>query len=74
MNNKPVLIIGAGISGLALCLVLIKNCYPAILFEKEKKIDQPGACINISPNGNAVLFQLGIKDKILNIADKPATI
>ena len=74
MNNKPVLIIGAGISGLALCLVLIKNGYPAILFEKEKEIDQPGAGINISPNGNAVLFQLGIKDKILNIADKPATI
>ena len=39
MNNKPVLIIGAGISGLALCLVLIKNGYPAILFEKEKEID-----------------------------------
>jgi len=38
MNNKPVLIIGAGISGLALCLVLIKNGYPAILLEKEKEL------------------------------------
>ena len=74
MNDKPIIIIGAGISGLALCLTLIKNGYPAVLFEKEKEIDQPGAGINISPNGNAVLFQLGIKDKILNIADKPTTI
>ena len=74
MNDKPIIIIGAGISGLALCLLLIKNGYPAALFEKEREIDQPGAGINISPNGNAVLFQLGIKDKILNIADKPTTI
>ena len=74
MNDKPIIIIGAGISGLALCLILIKNGYPAALFEKEREIDQPGAGINISPNGNAVLFQLGIKDKILNIADKPNTI
>ena len=74
MNDKPIIIIGAGISGLALCLILIKNGYPAALFEKERKIDQPGAGINISPNGNAVLFQLGIKDKILNISDKPNTI
>ena len=74
MNDKPIIIIGAGISGLTLCLILIKNGYPAILFEKEKEIDQPGAGINISPNGNAVLFQLGIKEKIITIADKPNTI
>ena len=74
MNDKPIIIIGAGISGLALCLILIKKGYPVALFEKEREIDQPGAGINISPNGNAVLFQLGIKDKILNIADKPNTI
>ena len=40
MNDKPIIIIGAGISGLTLCLILIKNGYPAILFEKEKEIDQ----------------------------------
>ena len=74
MNDKPIIIIGAGISGLTLCLILIKNGYPAILFEKEKEIDQPGAGINISPNGSAVLFQLGIKEKIITIADKPNTI
>ena len=62
MNNKPVLIIGAGISGLALCLVLIKNGYPAILFEKEKEIDQPGAGINI------MILKWNLKKKIVKIS------
>ena len=74
MNDKPIVIIGAGISGLILCLTLIKNGFSAIVFEKEKEIDQPGAGINISPNGNAILYNLGIKNKILNAADKPTTI
>ena len=74
MENKPIIIIGAGISGLTLCLTLLKNGYNTLLFEKESEIDQRGAGINISPNGNAILYNLGLKDKITNLASKPTSI
>ena len=74
MKDKPIVIIGAGISGLTLCLVLLKNGIPVILFEKEKEINQPGAGINISPNGNSILFNLGLKEKIISLASKPISL
>lgn len=74
MENKPIIIIGAGISGLTLCLTLLKNGYNTLLFEKESEIDQRGAGINISPNGNAILYNLGLKDKITNLASKPTSV
>ena len=40
MKDKPIVIIGAGISGLTLCLILLKNGVPVILFEKEKEINR----------------------------------
>ena len=57
MKNKPIIIIGAGISGLTLGLALLKNINVQI-FEKEKEIEQRGAGINISPNGSSI-YNLG---------------
>ena len=39
MKNKPIIIIGAGISGLTLALALLKNNISVLIFEKEKEIE-----------------------------------
>jgi 2-polyprenyl-6-methoxyphenol hydroxylase and related FAD-dependent oxidoreductases len=44
-------IIGAGISGLALGIILQKKQIPCVIFEKSQKIGEHGAGISISQNG-----------------------
>jgi len=53
-------IIGAGISGLALGILLQKNKIPCVIFEKADKVSEQGAGISISPNGLAVLNKLEV--------------
>ena len=74
MKNKPIIIIGAGISGLTLGLALLKKNINVQIFEKEKEIEQRGAGINISPNGSSILYNLGLEEKINAIACKPKNI
>ena len=74
MKNKPIIIIGAGISGLTLALALLKNNINVLIFEKEKEIEQRGAGINISPNGTSILYNLGLEEKINSLACKPINI
>ena len=63
MKKKPIIIIGAGISGLTLALALLKNNINVLIFEKEKEIEQRGAGINISPNGTSILYNFGLEKK-----------
>ena len=74
MGKKPIIIIGAGISGLTLALALLKNNINVLIFEKEKEIEQRGAGINISPNGTSILYNLGLEKKINSLACKPINI
>jgi len=74
MKKKPIIIIGAGISGLTLALALLKNNINVLIFEKEKEIEQRGAGINISPNGTSILYNLGLEKKINSLACKPINI
>ena len=74
MKNKPIIIIGAGISGLTLGLALLKKNINVQIFEKEKEIEQRGAGINISPNGSSILYNLGLEEKINSLACKPKNI
>ena len=74
MKNKPIIIIGAGISGLTLGLALLKKNINVQIFEKEKEIEQRGAGINISPNGSSILYNLGLEEKINSLACKPKDI
>ncbi|MEC7958799.1 MAG: FAD-dependent monooxygenase, partial [Pseudomonadota bacterium] len=74
MKNKPIIIIGAGISGLTLGLALLKKNINVQIFEKEKEIEQRGAGINISPNGSSILYNLGLEEKINSLACKPNNI
>ena len=45
MKNKPIIIIGAGISGLTLGLALLKKNINVQIFEKEKEFSKKGQWI-----------------------------
>ncbi|MAU69844.1 MAG: hypothetical protein CMD40_01735, partial [Gammaproteobacteria bacterium] len=64
-------IIGAGISGLALGIVLKKHNIPCVIFEKFSSISEYGAGISISRNGQKVLEELGVLDKLKSISGNP---
>ena len=74
MNNRPIIVIGAGICGLTLTLALLRQKINVLLFDKEKEIEQRGAGINISPNGTSILYNLGLKEEINKLACKPNNI
>ena len=64
-------IIGAGISGLTLGIVLKKQNIPCIIFEKFASISEYGAGISISRNGQKVLKEIEILDKLKLISGNP---
>ena len=64
-------IIGAGISGLTLGIVLKKQNIPCIIFEKFSSISEYGAGISISRNGQKVLKEIEILDKLKLISGNP---
>jgi len=69
--SKHIAIIGAGISGLALGLILKKANIPVVIFEKSNDISDYGAGISISPNGIRVLKYLNIYDEVISFSKNP---
>ena len=59
-----VLIIGGGVSGLALALFLKKACIPSVMYEAFPYKEGAGGGFNIAPNGMNVLNALGLAKKI----------
>ena len=62
--SKHIAIVGAGISGLALGIILKKNNIPCLIFEKSERISEYGAGISLSPNGLRVLKDLEVFNNI----------
>jgi salicylate hydroxylase len=61
MQKKPhVLIAGGGIGGLTAALALLKRGYNVDVYEQATELKEVGAGVQISPNGNRVLFELGV--------------
>ena len=71
-TKNDIAIIGAGISGLALGVVLKSFDKRCIIFEKYNSISEYGAGISLSPNGLDVLKSLNIYDDLLEISAKPS--
>jgi len=69
--SKHIAIIGAGISGLALGLILKKANIPVVIFEKSNDISDYGAGISISSNGIKVLKYLNIYDEVISFSKNP---
>ncbi len=66
-----VIIVGAGIGGTALALALEKLNIDHVLLEQAQAFTEVGAGIQLSPNGVAVLEQLGLGDSLPQFCTEP---
>lgn len=58
--ERPVLIVGAGIGGLALALALARRGIASRIVERRQELAEAGAGIQLSPNAVRVLQELGV--------------
>ncbi len=72
LTNKPVLIAGGGIGGLALGLTLHQIGVPCIVFEAVREMRPLGVGINLQPNAVRELYDLGITGAELDRVGLPA--
>ncbi|KAB5511191.1 putative monooxygenase [Coniochaeta sp. 2T2.1] len=64
MENSPVVIVGAGPSGLMLGLSLAKHGVHSIILEKEQAITQDPRGVALSGDAVRILYDIGIGDKL----------
>lgn len=60
----PVLVVGAGIGGLATALALARRGIASHVLERRPAFDEEGAGIQIGPNGTRILRSLGVADTL----------
>jgi len=69
MASSPrILIAGAGIGGLTAALALLRQGFSVRVFEQAKVLAEVGAGVQISANGNRVLFALGLEAALKKMA------
>ncbi|GID27888.1 FAD-dependent monooxygenase [Paractinoplanes brasiliensis] len=66
--DGPVVIVGAGIGGLATAAVLARRGVPSIVLERAAEAQDSGGGIQIAPNGSAVLHRLGLAQALAGAA------
>jgi 5-methylphenazine-1-carboxylate 1-monooxygenase len=71
-NDKPVLIAGGGIGGMALALTLHQIGVPCVILEAVAELKPLGVGINLQPNAVRELFALGFDDAVLGTIGIPA--
>src|SRR3984885_6934115 len=74
--NRPikVIIIGAGIGGLAAGIALRQRGIEVALYERSQKLEEGGAGLQIGPTGVKVLRALGLEDELMRNAFEPLSI
>src|SRR5215212_2920859 len=63
-TGRTIFIAGAGIAGMTLALALAKFGATVIVLERNKKVQEVGAGLQVSPNARRVLNQLGLDKAI----------
>jgi salicylate hydroxylase len=69
-----VVIVGAGIGGLAAACALRLRGIEVALYERSQKLEEVGAGLQIGPNGFKVLRALGLEDELMRNAFEPLSI
>src|SRR6516164_1761966 len=70
-TSKQVLVVGAGIGGLAAALALLKRGIDVEVYEQSSELKEVGAGIQISSNGTRVLFALGLEAALAQVQVRP---
>lgn len=73
-DQKPVLIAGAGIAGLAAAIALARKGIASRVLERRAAFHEAGAGIQIGPNGVKALRALGVADALSPLAGRPGSI
>src|SRR3954464_5079495 len=72
LTNKPVIIAGGGIGGLATALTLHQIGVPCTVFEAVREMKPLGVGINMQPNAVRELYDLGFTPADLDAVGVPA--
>lgn len=67
-DAKHILIAGGGIGGLTAALALLKRGYDVDVYEQAGELKEVGAGVQLSANGNRVLFELGVGEAIQDLS------
>lgn len=73
MQGSDVLVIGAGIGGLAAALALLRAGQRVRIIEQVTEIGEVGAGLSITPNAGRALHALGLGTELARIGSTPAT-
>ncbi|PWB79825.1 MAG: salicylate 1-monooxygenase [Methylocystaceae bacterium] len=71
MAAAPVIVVGAGIGGLAAAIALTRAGRRVLTLERAEKIEEVGAGLQISPNAGRVLQEFGLSPALEKIALEP---
>jgi salicylate hydroxylase len=69
-HRLRILIVGAGIGGLAAALALLRKGFDVEVIERAPELTEAGAGLHCSPNGSRVLIALGLEDAMARVAVK----
>lgn len=73
-QSRTVLIAGAGIGGLTAALALAQHGFRVVVLERNERLEETGAGIQLSPNASRVLISLGLNGALERDAVEPHAI
>jgi salicylate hydroxylase len=69
--QRRAIIAGAGIGGLTTALALSQTGFNVTLYERANKLEEFGAGLQLTPNATRILSQLGMIDRVRQLASRP---
>ena len=72
MALSKIVVIGAGIGGLAAALALLRRGLDVEVFEQAAELKEVGAGVQISSNGSRVLYALGLETALARVQVTPS--
>ena len=72
--HRRAIIAGAGIGGLATAIALSQRGFDVTLYERANKLEEFGAGLQLTPNATRILSQLGVLDRVRQLASRPRAV